>query len=132
MVATVIIVLLILAASFAFALIALIKLLFKQIQIEREKNTMLGYSDIEARNLDLKMEILGTRSRVREAVLTREEEEVVNIDRLRLGRRTWNFAREDWGAVDTLFGYPVEVVEGNHGLIDVVAVEADVPAVVGA
>jgi hypothetical protein len=131
MVATVIIVLLILAASFAFALIALIKLLFKQIQIEREKNTMLGYSDIEARNLDLKMEILGTRSRVREAVLTREEE-VVNIDRLRLGRRTWNFAREDWGAVDTLFGYPVEVVEGNHGLIDVVAVEADVPAVVGA
>jgi hypothetical protein len=92
---------------------------------------MLGYSDIEARNLDLKMELLGTRSRVREAVLTREEE-VVNIDRLRLGRRTWNFAREDWGAVDTLFGYPVEVVEGNHGLIDVVAVEADVPAVVGA
>jgi hypothetical protein len=131
MVATVIIVLLILAASFAFALIALIKLLFKQIQIEREKNTMLGYSDIEARNLYLKMEILGTRSRVREAVLTREEE-VVNIDRLRLGRRTWNFAREDWGAVDTLFGYPVEVVEGNHGLIDVVAVEADVSAVVGA
>jgi hypothetical protein len=131
MVAAVIIVLLILAAGFAFALIALIKLLFKQIQIEREKNTMLGYSDIEARNLDLKMEILGTRSRVREAVLTREEE-VVNIDRLRLGRRTWNFAREDWGAVDTLFGYPVEVVEGNHGLIDVVAVEADVPAVVGA
>ena len=131
MVAAVIVVLLILAAGFAFALIALIKLLFKQIQIEREKNTMLGYSDIEARNLDLKMEILGTRSRVREAVLTREEE-VVNIDRLRLGRRTWNFAREDWGAVDTLFGYPVEVVEGNHGLIDVVAVEADVPAVVGA
>jgi hypothetical protein len=131
MVAAVIIVLLILAAGFAFALIALIELLLKQIQIEREKNTMLGYSDIEARNLDLKMEILGTRSRVREAVLTREEE-VVNIDRLRLGRRTWNFAREDWGAVDTLFGYPVEVVEGNHGLIDVVAVEADVPAVVGA
>jgi hypothetical protein len=131
MVATVIIVLLILAAGFAFALIALIKLLFKQKQIEREKNTMLGYSDIEARNLDLKMEILGTRSRVREAVLTREEE-VVNIDRLRLGRRTWNFAREDWGAVDTLFGYPVEVVEGNHGLIDVVAVEADVPALAGA
>jgi hypothetical protein len=131
MVATVIIVLLILAAGFAFALIALIKLLFKQKQIEREKNTMLGYSDIEARNLDLKMEILGTRSRVREAVLTREEE-VVNIDRLRLGRRTWNFAREDWGAVDTLFGYPVEVVEGNHGLIDVVSVEADVPALAGA
>jgi hypothetical protein len=90
---------------------------------------MLGYSDIEARNFDLKMEILGTRSRVREAVLTREEE-VVNIDRLRLGRRTWNFARADWGAVDTLFGYPVEVVEGNHGLIDVVAVEADVPVVI--
>jgi hypothetical protein len=129
MVATVIIVLLILAADFAFALIALIELLFKQIQIEREKNTMLGYSDIEARNFDLKMEILGTRSRVREAVLTREEE-VVNIDRLRLGRRTWNFARADWGAVDTLFGYPVEVVEGNHGLIDVVAVEADVPVVI--
>ena len=129
MVAAVIIVLLILAAGFVFALIALIKLLFKQIQIEREKNTMLGYSDIEARNFDLKMEILGTRSRVREPVLTREEE-VVNIDRLRLGRRTWNFAREDWGTVDTLFGYPVEVVEGNHGLIDVVAVEADVPVVI--
>jgi hypothetical protein len=56
MVAAVIIVLLILAAGFAFALIALIKLLFKQIQIERERNTMLGYSDIEAtavsKNLD--------------------------------------------------------------------------------
>jgi hypothetical protein len=37
MVATVIIVLLILAAGFAFALIALIKLLFKQIQMKREE-----------------------------------------------------------------------------------------------
>jgi hypothetical protein len=92
---------------------------------------MLGYSDIEARNFNLKMEILGTRSRAREAVLTREEEGV-NIDRLRLGRRTWNFAREDWGAVDTLFGYPIEIVEGNHDLVDVVAVEADVPTLVGA
>ena len=92
---------------------------------------MLGYSDIEARNFDLTMQILGTKSRVREAVLTREEEGV-SIDRLRLGRRTWNFAREDWGAIDTLFGYPVEVVEGNHDLIDVVAVEADVLALVRA
>jgi hypothetical protein len=43
-----------------------------------------------------------------------------------------NFAREDWGAIDTLFGYPVEVVEGNHDLIDVVAVETDVLALVRA